>query len=60
MYVYNYKTKHNTDFAVATKYRQTAFVNIKVTNPFGKTGRTKQLDDRHFEETKRGEKIIHY
>lgn len=31
----------------------------KVTNPFRKTGQIRQVDDKHFEETNRGRKIVH-
>jgi len=33
-------------------------VKSKITNPFKKTGTLKKIDEKHFEETNRGRKIV--
>jgi len=41
-------------------FKESPLVRSKTTNPFKKTGDLRQIDDKHFEETNSGRKIIHY
>jgi len=55
-----YLNKNRHEFEVDIKYRQAPLVKSKITNPFKKTGSIEQVDSKHFGETNRGRKIIHY
>jgi len=48
------------DCEVDPKYKQAPLVKSKTTSPLKKAGTFKKLDDKHFEETNRGRKIVHY
>ena len=48
------------DYNIDTNFRESPLVRSKTTNPFRKTGNLRQIDDKHYEETNRGRKIIHY
>jgi len=48
------------DYEIDPKYKQAPLVKSKTTNPFKKTGTLKKADEKHFEETNRGRKIVRY
>jgi len=46
------------DYEIDPKYKQAPLVKSKTTNPFKKTGTLRKVDEKHFEETNRGRKIV--
>lgn len=47
-------------YEVDTKYRQAPITRSKSKNPFRKTGRIEQLDEKHYNENNRGQNVTHY
>jgi len=48
------------DYEIDPKYKQALLMKSKTTNPFKKTETLKKVDEKHFEETNIGRKIVHY